>query len=53
MLDKYIYEKNIRKPEKGIEKFQNFILKEVKFSSEHKNKIEKFFIKMREEFRRV
>ena len=33
-LDKYMYEKLIRKPEKDLEKFQEFMLKEVKFENE-------------------
>lgn len=47
-IEKHLYEKKIRKVERPLEKFQDFILKEVKFNEEQRIQIERFYIKMRE-----
>ena len=52
-IEKDIYENKIRKKTKEIEKFQDFILDEVKFSSDHRQKLSRFFNQIRYEFRRI
>lgn len=52
-IEKDVYERKIRKKTKELEKFQDFILEEVKFSSDHKQKLSKFFNQIRYEFKRI
>ena len=46
-LEKNCYERRVRKPVNGLEKFQEFILEEGKFKPEAKERLSEFYLKMR------
>lgn len=46
-IESDVYEKEIKKKETKMEKFQDFILEEVKFSADHKEKLSHFFKQIR------
>ncbi len=52
-LDKSLFEKKIRRIDGKLENFQEFILREGKMKEAARAKLENFYIKMREEFRRI
>lgn len=52
-IEKDVYERRVKQKTKPLEKFQDFILDEVKFSNDHKEKLSHFFKGIRGEFKRI
>jgi len=52
-IENDIYDKKVRQKTGEMEKFQDFILEEVKFSADHKQKLSHFFKQIRGEFKKA